>query len=96
MLMQSAVKYFLWVPLGWFYSADYLHCMVCGRGNNRGAGGPADTGPVYAQVYGVTTDIYDGKFMYRIEIHVADDNTENDGGFYFELKNYGAWDDHSS
>lgn len=94
---RSAVGvYFLWVPLGWFYSADYLHCMVCGRGNNRGSGGAADTGPVYAQVYGVTTDTYDGTFMYRIEIHVADDNTENDGGFYFELKNYGAWDDHSN
>ena len=90
--------YFLWVPLGWFYSANYIHCMVCGRGNNKGSGGSSSeaTGPVYAQVYGVTTNTYNGTSMYRIEIHVADDSSENDGGFFFELKNFGAWDDQSS
>lgn len=90
--------YFLWVPLGWFYSANYIHCMVCGRGNNKGSGGSSGegTGPVYAQVYGVTTAAYNGTNMYRIEIHTADDSSENDGGFFFELKNFGAWDDQSN
>lgn len=90
--------YFLWVPLGWFYSATYIHCMVCGRGNNKGSGGSSGegTGPVYAQVYGVTTAAYNSTNMYRIEIHTADDSSENDGGFFFELKNFGAWDDQSN
>ena len=72
--------------------------MVCGRGNNKGSGGSSSegTGPVYAQVYGVTTAAYNGTNMYRIEIHTADDSSENDGGFFFELKNFGAWDDQSN
>ena len=88
--------YYLWVPLAWFYSTTYIHCMVCGRGNNKGSGGSEGTGPVYAQVYGVTTNTYNGTSMYRIEIHTADDSSENDGGFFFELKNFGAWDDSSN
>ena len=88
--------YYLWVPLAWFYSTTYIHCMVCGRGNNMGTGGSAGTGPIYAQVYSVTTGTYGGNSMYKIEIHTADDSSENDGGFYFELKNFGAWDDQSN
>lgn len=98
-IQRNAVGvYYLWVPLAWFYSTDYIHCMVCGRGTNKGSttGGAAGTGPIYAQVYAISTGTYNNTSMYKIEIHTADDSSENDGGFYFELKNYGAWDDSSN
>ncbi len=83
--------YYLWVPLGWFPYTSYIHCLVSGYGKINGG-----TNPVYANVYSITTASYNGTNMYRIEIHTADDTTENDAGFIFELKNFGAWDDQSN
>ena len=82
--------YHLWVPKAWFVSADYIHCMVCGRGVNKDAGGQS---VVYANVCSITTGTYEGKECYDIEIRTADDATLNEGGFIFELKNLAAWDD---
>ena len=74
--------YHLWVPKNWFYSANYIHCMVCGCSAH-----------VYANVESITTETHGSQECYKIEIRTSDDASLNDGGFFFELKNYGAWDD---
>ena len=86
----GAGKYHLWVPKAWFVSADYIHCMVCGRGVNTDAGGQS---VVYANVCSITDGPHNGINCYDIEIRTADDATLNEGGFIFELKNLAAWDD---
>lgn len=83
--------YYLWVPVSWYYSTSEIHCMVCGYGPNRGSS--SGSSAVFANVYGITKSTYNGTQMYRIEVRTADDASLNDGGFTFELKNLGAWDD---
>lgn len=82
--------YFLHVPRDWFASADYVHCMVCGRGSAQEQGAQS---AVFANVWSVTEETYNAAEYYKIQIFTADDSTRNDGGFYFELKNLAAWDD---
>ena len=82
--------YFLHVPRDWFASADYVHCMVCGRGSAQEQGAQS---AVFANVWSVTEETYNDAEYYKIQIFTADDSTRNDGGFYFELKNLAAWDD---
>ncbi len=82
---------YLWLPKAWFAAADHIHCMVCGQGKQYGR-----TEPVYANVYDITQAAYKtsataSTAMWRVEIHMADDDTENNGGFCFEIKNYNAW-----
>lgn len=85
---QDVGLYNLYVPKDWFYSADYIHCNVCGRGMIVGG-----SAAVFANVYSISTETYNNVQCYKIQIATADDATRNDGGFYFELKNLGAWDD---
>lgn len=73
--------YYLCIPKAWFFSTSEIHCMVCGC-----------DGHVYAHVNSITVDP-DNSNLYRIEIFTGDDATLNDGGFFFELKNYSAWED---
>lgn len=73
--------HYLRIPKAWFFSTSEIHCMVCGC-----------DGHVYAHVNSITVDP-DNSNLYRIEIFTGDDATLNDGGFFFELKNYGAWED---
>jgi len=80
--------YFLHVPRAWFASANYVHCMVCGRGSAQGA-----ESAVFANVWNVSEETYNNAQYYKIQIFTADDASRNDGGFYFELKNLAAWDD---
>lgn len=73
--------HYLRIPKAWFFSISEIHCMVCGC-----------DGHVYAHVNSITVDP-DNSNLYRIEIFTGDDATLNDGGFFFELKNYSAWVD---
>ena len=89
---------YLWLPKAWFSAASHIHCMVCGYGPEYGR-----TEPVYANVYAITSASYKSTTtlngttatkstaMWRVEIHTADDPSENDGGFCFEIKNYNTW-----
>lgn len=82
--------YYLWAPVSWYYSTAEIHCMVSGYGPVRDSDGES---AVFANVYSLTKATYNGTEMYRIEVRTADDTYLNDGGFMFELKNLGAWDD---
>jgi len=83
--------YYLWLPASWYYSASEIHCMVCGKGPNKSSSGGESA--IFANVYSVAKSVYDGTTMYRVEVRTADDDSLNDGGFMFELKNLGAWDE---
>lgn len=82
--------YYLWVPVSWYYSVSEIHCMVCGYGSSKKSG---STSAIYANVYSLTKSTYNSTAMYRLEVRIDTGSELSDGGFTFELKNLGAWDD---
>lgn len=82
--------YYLWVPVSWYYSVSEIHCMVCGYGSSQKSG---SSSAIYANVYSLIKSAYNGAEMYRLEIRIDTGSALSDGGFIFELKNLGAWDD---
>lgn len=84
--------YYLWLPKKWFSDGWHIHCIVTGFGVAFGRANPC-----YAGVCKIATadykasDTASGVSMWRVEIRVADDSTQNEGGFMFEVKNNTAW-----
>lgn len=79
--------YYLDIPKSWFKSADDIMCMCNGYGAHLDASGSN----TFASVSSVTADPPGRTGYYRLEIHVAEDNSTNHGAFQFMIYNLNQW-----
>ncbi|MBP3795612.1 MAG: hypothetical protein ILA23_06195, partial [Bacteroidales bacterium] len=83
-------KYYIYVPKAWFVSAQNIFVDLVGIGTAEGD----DENPIKATLYGIVSASYSsGYAAWRIEVWTSDDNTPNNGNFFFRLYNMAQWDD---
>lgn len=78
--------YYLYCPKDWFAKVDDIYVEVTGYGASVGYA----SAPIKASVANII--IY-GDNRYRIGIATSDDDSQNDGSFFFKLYNMAQWDD---
>lgn len=81
--------YYLYCPRSWFVNANYIGVDLTGFGYVAGS----STSPAMATVADIIATTLSGYNVWRIEVVVADDDTPNNGSFFFKLYNMAQWDD---
>lgn len=83
-------KYYIYIPKAWVVSEKYIYVDLVGIGTSEGAG----NSPIKATLIDITSASYaSGYAAWRIEVWTSDDETLNNGNFFFRLYNMAQWDD---